>query len=78
MQLGKLILKPNHFKRSNILAHPFYLPKVIIQVQTDWSTQQASSLHLRHETTLLSTPLPFGACIITLGKVKMMTKNFAS
>ena len=35
-----------------------------------WSTQQASSMHLRHETSLLSTPLTFWACIITLGKEK--------
>ena len=33
-----------------------------------WSTQQASSMHLRHGTTLLSTPLLFWTCIITLGK----------
>ena len=35
-----------------------------------WSTQQASSMHLRHGTSLLSTPLPFWTCIITLGKEK--------
>jgi hypothetical protein len=33
-----------------------------------WSTQQASSMNLRHETTMLSTPLQFWTCIITLGK----------
>ena len=33
-----------------------------------WSTQQASSMHLRHESSLLSTQLPFWTCIITLGK----------
>ena len=31
-------------------------------------TQQANSMHLRHETSLLSTPLPFWTCIIILGK----------
>ena len=27
-----------------------------------WSTQQASSMHLRNETTLLNTALPFWTC----------------
>ena len=31
-----------------------------------WSTQQVSSMHLRHGTSLLSTPLPFWTNIITL------------
>jgi hypothetical protein len=34
-------------------------------------------MHLRHGTSLLSTPLPLWTCIITLGK-ETMTKNFAS
>ena len=50
--------------RSKVLCHPFYLPRCKLA----WSTQQASSMHLRHETTPLSTPLPFWICIITLGK----------
>ena len=33
-----------------------------------WSTQQASSMHLKHGTSLLSTPLQFLTCIITIGK----------
>ena len=39
--------------------------KVIIQVRAG---QQASSMHSRHGTSLLSTPLPFLTCIITFGK----------
>ena len=45
----------------------FSLPKVIILA---WSTQQASSMILRDGTSLMSTPLPFWTCIITLGKEK--------
>ena len=33
-----------------------------------WSTQKASSMHLIHGTSLLSTPLPLWTSIITLGK----------
>ena len=33
-----------------------------------WSTQQASSMHLRNLTSLLSTLLLLWTCIITLGK----------
>ena len=33
----------------------FYLPKSKLA----WGTQQASSMHLRHEITLLDTPMPF-------------------
>ena len=33
-----------------------------------WKTWQASSIHLRHVTSLLSTPLPICTSIITLGK----------
>ena len=52
-------LKPNYFKkqRSSNTGSKW-----------QWSTQQASSMHLRHETTLMSIPLPFRTCIITLGK----------
>ena len=35
-----------------------------------WSTQQASSMHLRLETTLLSAPLPFWNHILMLHKYK--------
>ena len=32
-----------------------------------WGTQQASSIYLKHGTSLLSTTLPLWICIITLG-----------
>ena len=49
-----------------------FLPKVIMEVQSalkwQWSTQQASSMHLIHGTSLLRTPLSLWTSIITLGK----------
>ena len=48
---------------------------VIIFTYIAWSTQQASSMHLKHETTLLSTPLPFWTLIITVSKMMMI--NFS-
>ena len=39
--------------------------------------RMASSMHLIHETSLLSTPLPFWTSIIALGKKKWWQKNIA-
>ena len=52
------LLKPNYFKKQCNM----YRSKLT------WSTQQASSMHLIHGTSLLSTPLPLWTCINTLGK----------
>ena len=63
----KATCQANYCKKQN-LRHHFYLPKVIIQVQNgNGVLLQASSMHLRNGTSLLSTPLPFWVCIITLG-----------
>ena len=56
--------------RSKVLCHHFYLSKVN-NTCPNWPgvlSRLHSSMHLRHGTSLLSTPLPFWTCIITLGK----------
>ena len=58
--------KTQFLLRSNVLRHHFYLTKVIILIQSGL----ACSMHLRHGTSLLSTPLPFFTCIVTLGTEK--------
>ena len=55
------LLKPNYFKK--IFNHHLYL-----LTRQKWSTRQASFMHLRHETSLLSTPWQFWTCIFTSGK----------
>ena len=58
-------LKPNYFKKQ--CSSSSFLLLLIYWYKLAWSTQQASSMHLIHGTTMLSTPLPFWTCIITLG-----------
>ena len=51
----KATFQANYCKKQN-LRHHFYLPKVIIQVQNgNGVLLQASSMHLRNGTSLLST-----------------------
>ena len=42
------------------------------------STGQASSMYLRHGTSLLSSPLPFWTQVLLSQVSKMISKNFAS
>ena len=51
-------LKPNYFKKQ-IYSSSFLLT----WSKLSWSPQQASSMHLKHETTLSSTSLTFWTCI---------------
>ena len=51
-------IKQNHFKKQ-FSSSSFFLA---------WSTQQASSMILRHRSSLLSTLLPVWTFIIILGK----------
>ena len=47
---------------------------IIIFTFLHWSTRQASCMHLRHRTSLMSTPWSFWTCIFTLGVWKMIWK----
>ena len=44
------------------------MPNIHTGPKWQWSTQQASFMHLIHGTNLLTTPLPLWSSIITLGK----------
>ena len=68
-QYGQFGPKAKSFEEAKffVLIFTYYL-RLWYRSKLDWSTQKASSMHLRHGTSLLSTPLPFWTFIITLGK----------
>ena len=54
-------LKLNYFKKQQKLVLTFPLQKIKYRFKLAWSTQQASSMHLRHVTSLL-VPVFFDLC----------------
>ena len=58
-------VKPNYSKKQCSLS-VFTSIRWYYRFKLAWSTQQASSMHLIHGTSLLSTPLPLWTYIIYL------------
>jgi hypothetical protein len=61
-------LKPNYFKKQYFFVIIFFTKGNNRGAKWQWSTQQDSSMHLIHGTSLVCTPLPLLDSIITLGK----------
>ena len=78
IDMNKTALKPNYFKKQSSLSS--FLLTEGNNTSPNWPgvLSRLVAMHLRQETGLLRTLLPFQICIISLGKVKMMTKNIAS
>ena len=62
------LLKPNHFKKQCSSSSFLLTWSKYTSPKWAWSTRQANFMHLKHGTSLLSTPWPFWTCIFTSGK----------
>ena len=56
-----------------VSTNPQYDYRLFIELRVQYmkipSSEHVENMHLIHETSLLSTPLPLWTCIITLGKL---------